>query len=209
MGIMESEGTGIAVPDSENRAPTCEPEDLNLVEDDVEMLYIDDYCVDYSGGDRLTFTAESDNNVVVSLSGPDGRRGKLSVWADGAGRATITVRATNSAGLTGVETFTVTVTSDVTCTLDPDDSEILTSLTHDAMTYTYTLRCEDPAGGQLAYTLPSDDSDVADARYDGDTLTTSIRGRGSNNHGSTTIRFAATAPDGRSWERDFAVAVNP
>ena len=199
----------VNVAEPENRAPTCELEDLSLVEDDDERLYLDDHCDDYSGGNRLTFEAESNNSSVVSLDGPDGRRGSLWVNAVGAGRATITVRATDSAGRTGVETFTVTVTGDVTCWLDPDKDEILTSLTRDPETYTYTLRCQDPTGARLAYAWPSDDSDVADASYDGNTLTIFIRGRGWNNHGLTTIRFAATAPDGRSWKRDFVVAVNP
>lgn len=183
--------------------PTCEIEDRNLVEGDWEELYLDAHCHDHwdgaLGGDRLTFEAESSNDSVVSL---DVRRGLLLINANGAGRATITVQVTNSDGVTGGETFSVAVTGDVTCTLDPSDDEIWTSLTGDPTTYTYTLRCEDSASAQLAYTLLSDDSDVADASYDGETLTISIRGSG-----LTTIHFTATAPDGQSWRGDFVVGV--
>ena len=205
----ESRPDAIAVLGPANSAPTCAIGDLNLVEGDYETLYLADHCVDHSDGNRLTFEAESSNSSVVSLYGPDGRRGSLEVNADGGGWATITVLATDSAGRTGVETFIVEVTSDVTCSLDPDDDEILTSLTRDPATYTYALRCQDPTGARLSYTLPSDDNNVASASYDGNTLTISIHGRGLNNHGLTTIRFAATAPDGRSWKREFVVAVNP
>ena len=192
--------------------PTCEIEDRNLVESDHEEIYLDAHCHDRWGGawgdgrltdGRLTFEAESSNNSVVSLDGPlDDWRGLLLINANGAGRATITVRVANSDGVTGWETFIVTVAGDVTCILDPSDDEIWTSLTGDPTTYTYTLRCEDSASAQLAYTLLSDDSNVADASYDGETLTISIRGRG-----TTTIHFTATAPDGQSWRGDFVVRV--
>lgn len=209
IALDESEPSAFVVPDSENRAPTCEIGGLNLVEGDYERLYLADHCVDHSGGNRLTFEAESNNSSVVSLYGPDGRRGSLEVNADGGGWATITVWATDSAGRTGVETFTVEVTGDVTCSLDPDKDEILTSLTRGPATYTYVLRCQDPTGARLSYAWPSDDDNVASASYDGNTLVISIHGRGLNNHGLTIIHFAATAPDGRSWERDIVVAVNP
>ena len=189
---------------------TCEIDDLDLVEGDYERLYLGTYCGyhwDIDGLTVPTFAAESDNSSVVSLDGPFGW-GMLYVNAVGAGTATITIRATlmtDSGEQTDVVArFTVRVTSDVTCSLDPDDDEILISLTHGPATYTYALRCEDLTGAQLTYTLPSDDGDVADANYDGETLTISIRGSG-----TTTIRFIATAPDGRSWKRDLVVAVNP
>lgn len=186
-----------------HRVPTCKIEGLDLVEGTHETLYLADHCVDHSGGNMLTFEAELNNSSVVSLDGPDGRRGSLEVNADGGGQATITIRATDSAGRTGVAKFTVEVTGDVTCSLDPDDDVIRTSLTRDPATYTYALRCEDPTGARLSYTSPSDDNNVADASYDGNTLTISIRGQGATN-----IYFTATAPDGRSWEAHFVVYVN-
>ena len=192
----------------------CEIDDLDLVEGDYERLDLDAYCDYYHWGMNrltvLTLTAESDNSSIVSLDGPFGWgvRGVLHVNAVGVGTATITIRATlmtdSDEQTDVVARFTVRVTGDVTCSLDPDDDEILTSLTHDPATYTYALRCEDLTGAQLAYTLPSDDSDVADASYDGETLTISIRGRG-----TTTINFTATAPGGQSWKEDFVVWVIP
>lgn len=186
-----------------NRQPECRPitdlEILEINEGTDRQVFLDDYCTD-PDGDHLKFSASPSNDLVVSLDEqPDGDRGRLSIYGEGRGTATITVTATDpSSGESAEMSFAVTVLGRIDCPIIDD-----VWVNRGEAAQTINLNCSDPEGHSLTYSVSSNAPDVADVSISGSTLTISF-----GNFGRADVRYTATGSDGRSVSREFEVVVN-
>jgi len=191
---------------STNRQPECDPiADLKIDEGNDEQIFLNDYCTNTNpDGGGLEFSASPSDDRVASLDEqPTGDRGRLSIYGEGSGTATIIVTATDpSSGESAEMSFAVTVLGRIDCPIIDD----VWANRGDA-DQAIDLNCSDPEDPErqhiLTYKASSNAPDVADVSVSGSTLTISF-----GKPGRADVRYTATSSDGRSVSREFEVVVD-
>ena len=150
-------------------------------------------------GDELTYTAESSDAAVltVSVSGSS-----LTVTAVAAGTATVTVTAADPDGLTATQSVEVTVEAanqapEAVGAIPP---QAMTA--GDEMTVDVTPFFSDPDGDELTYTAESSDAAVLTVSVSGSSLTVTAVSAG-----TATVTVTAADPDGLTATQSVEVTV--
>ncbi len=158
-------------------------------------------------GDHLTYAVAANSNPDLVSAALDGASLILSFAANGSGQATITISATDPAGLSAADEFVITVNrvndapaagapiADITVDEDAGPTAI-------ELTGAFT----DADGDPLVYAAASDNPALAGATVEGATLTLTF---GANQNGAAVITVTATDPSGETATSDFAVTVTP
>ena len=153
-------------------------------------------------GDDLTYEATSDTPDIAtaSVSGSE-----VTVGGVAAGTATVTVTATDPGGLSGSQTFTVTVEAASDANQAPATAAAIEDQTVEAgaeVTVDVSAAFSDPDGDDLTYDATSDALDVATASVSGSEVT--VNGVAA---GTATVTVTATDPGGLSASQTFDVTV--
>ena len=185
-----------------NRTPkavgTIQPDTIKVGEDglvDVSSKFSD------PDGDRLTYTVESSDPVVVTavVSGSD-----VTYTGEAAGSATVTVTATDPGGLSAVQSFSVTVNQP---NRKPTAVGTITDRTVDvgkSGSLGVASKFDDPDDDALKYSTKSSSEDLVEVSVSGSTVT--YEGLA---EGSAEVTVKATDPGGLFAEQVFTVTVLP
>ena len=150
-------------------------------------------------GDELTYTAESSDAAVASVS-MEGN--SLTLAAVGAGTATVTVTATDPDGLTATQGAEVTVEAanqapEAVGAIPPVTMKAGQTATGDVSAF-----FSDPDGDELTYTAESSNADVLTVGIEGSTLTLTAVAAG-----MATLTVRASDPDDLSATQSAEVTV--
>lgn len=192
------DGDAPTVPTPTNRAPESAGSipDQTLNVGDTATLDLSPYFTD-ADGDSLSYAAGSSVAPVVSVSVSDAT---LTVAGVAAGSASVTVTASDPAGLSAAQTFQATVPN-----RPPEAAgaiEDLTVLVGDTARLDASAYFTDPDGDALSYEASSSDSAVAAVSVSGLEVTI-----GGVSGGSAAIEVTATDPAGLSDTLSGHVAV--
>ena len=193
----------VTVTAEENRAPVAVgtiPAQTLAVGDSSPSLDLSTYFRD-PNNDILTYTTEQSNPDVAL---PQITGSQLTIWTLSTGSTTVTVKATNSADLFTIQTFTVTVTdaqnrAPVAVGTIPTQSLTIGSASPPLEVSVYF---RDPNDDPLTYMAASSNPTVATAQRTGSQLTIWPRGIG-----TATITITAANLDGTFATQTFIVTV--
>jgi len=148
-------------------------------------------------GDVLAYTTETtDSNVARAVvTGIT-----LTIEANARGEATITVTATDPAGLSVSQSFTVTVPNRAPTATAPIPEQTIQS--GRPTTIDLSAHFTGPDGDPLVYTASANSSTVVGVTVQGARLILRARAKG-----TTRVRVTATDPGGLTTEQSFAVTV--
>ena len=161
-------------------------------------LYPGPYFQDPDGG-SLDFSATSSNSQVVAVTVSNN---VVRMTGVAAGQATVTVRATDSDGLTATQTARVSVGQSGQGPEAVGSVEAASLEAGEELTLRMDSYFRHPGGDRLAYVAGSSDTGVATAATSGSTLRVTARGGG-----TAVITIVATDPGGRSATQRFTVTV--
>ncbi len=150
-------------------------------------------------GDTLTFTAETDDAAVATVS-VDGSM--VTVVGVEVGSASITVTATDSGGLSAAQTFTANVATGNQAPMAVGEIAAQTVTAGDSVTVDVSGNFSDPDDDNLTFTAETDDAAVATVSVDGSMVT--VVGV---EVGSASITVTATDPGGLSAAQTFTANV--
>ncbi len=196
-GLFATQRFHVTVP---NRPPmptdTIPPR--TLFRGEADTLGLAGYFAD-PDGDPLTWAAETSDSTVaaLTLSPADGT---LIVVARAQGEATVTVTATDAEGLTGRQSFTVTVPNRAPMAADTIPPQTLHK--RETLRLDLTLHFLDPDADTLRYEIESTDALVATATVTNDTLFVRAGGKG-----QAFVTVTATDPGSLSTRQTFTVTV--
>ncbi len=164
------------------------------------------YSVDVSSyftdanGDTLTYTASSADTTKATVSVSEST---VTVTGVAVGTATITVTATDPGGLTGTQTFSVTVVQPNRApTAVGTISNKTLRVRDNPISIDVSSNFSDADGDTLTYSASSSDSSIATVSMSSATATvTAISG------GNATITVTATDPDGLTGTQTFSIHV--
>ena len=149
-------------------------------------------------GDALTYTATSSNTAIASVvvAGTN-----VTVTALARGDVVVTVAARDPGGLSGQQTFAVTVPNRApVATAEIPESELVAG---DTLTVDMSEHFNDPDGDQLTYSATSSHSAVAAVAVSGSTVTIeAVRA------GSAVVAVTARDPGGLSAQQEMALKVS-
>ena len=148
-------------------------------------------------GDDLAYSVSSSDETLIAASA-EGAAATVEALAKGT--AVVTVTATDTEGLTAMQTFAVTVPNQpplATGSIEGRTIEVDETASLDLPTY-FT----DPDGDDLAYSAVISDGAVAGIEVDGSTLTVNAIAKG-----AATVTVTATDTEGLSAMQEFAVTV--
>ena len=179
----------------------AQPDPVKIKDVVFEKIRADDVKItlgDKFSGSELTYTATSNDKAVATVA-IDNDDDILTVTANGAGEATITVTAADSQDRTASQTFKVTVKA-TTSEPEPGAPTVRTGApgsfdVDQGDTQTVTLS-RVFTGEDLEFTVASNDTDVATASEDAGILTITAR-----SPGDATITVTATNDDGNAAHR--------
>ncbi len=161
-------------------------------------LYPDPYFQD-PDGESLNFSATSSNTQVVTATAS---ADVIRLTGVATGQATVTIRATDSDGLSATQTARVSVGQagqgpETVGSVGDASLEAGEELTLEMDSY-----FRHPSGDRLAYIAGTSDTGVASAAMSGSTLSVTAHGGG-----TAVITVVATDPGGRSATQRFTVTV--
>ena len=189
-GLSATQSADLTV-EKANQAPEVADTipDQTLTEGDTIVLDLSGNFSD-PDGDTLTFTAESGDTAVATVSA-DGSEVTIAGVAPGA--AVVSVTATDPGGLSATDTFEVTVEKANQAPVPVSEIAPVTMVEGGEFRATVSRYFSDPDGDELVYAAASSDTAVAAASISGDTMT--VQGVAP---GKATITVTATDPGGLS-----------
>ena len=194
-GLSAVQSFQVTVP---NRAPVAvgEVKDMEVAVGGAAEVDASDYFED-PDGDALAYSAVSSDAGVaaVAVSGS-----VVAVTGFVKGTATVTVTATDTEGLSALQSFRVTVQNQApvaVASIADIEVEVDSAAEVDASDY-----FEDPDGDSLAYSATSSDAGVAGVVVSGSVVTVTAVAKG-----TVTVSVTATDPEGLSAEQSFQVTV--
>ena len=197
--LSASQEFGVTV-EAANQAPVAEG-----TIDDQSMVVGDEATLDVAAsfrdpdGDELTFTANSSDTTVATVS-PDGAT--VTVVAVASGNATVTVTATDPGGLSASQEFGVTVEAANQAPVAEgtiDDQTVVAGMESGVDVID---NFSDPHDDELTYSATSSDTTVTAVATEGTVVT--VMGIAP---GSATVTVTATDPGGLSASQEFGVTV--
>ena len=201
-GLSASLSVGVTVEQG-NQAPVTTvgaiPPQSGTVGDmlpvDVALFFAD------PDGDLLTFTAETSDAAVVTVS-VEGS--VVSAALMGAGMATVTVTATDPGGLSASLSVDVTVEQGNQAPVAEADLPAIPPLPvgFSLPTIDVSEHFSDPDGDELTYAVESSNPSVVGVSLEGSTLTVSLLSAG-----TATVTVTATDPGDLSFSRSLDVTV--
>ena len=194
-GLEASLGFEVTVP---NRGPgaTDPIPDIELAGGEERTLDVSSHFTD-PDGDKLTYRAASSKPAVA---GADASGSQVTVLALARGTATITVTASDPAGLEATLEFEVTVPGGGPVTVGRiPDLELAPGVSRSVDVSPYF---SDPDGDPLTFAAGSSNPDVATATVSGDSVAVLALARG-----TATITVTASDPDGLEATLEFEVTV--
>ena len=199
-GLSATQTTTVSVV-STNRAPmlTDTIPHQNMMPGETIALDLSNNFTD-PDGDTLTFTAETDDTTVATVS-IDGSM--VTLVAVDLGSAFITVAATDPDGASAAQTFAANVAIGNRAPMAVGEIAARTMTAGDSVTVDVSGNFSDPDDDDLTYTAASSDEDAATVTVAGAEVT--VTGVAA---GSATVTVTATDPGGLSATQTFDVTVS-